>query len=74
MNSPVILYQENEEVSILKMTYSGSAAEAVALRQAFPPESHIPARRASQYTGMWMLDSEQKEALCIGWDMKYSHG
>lgn len=46
----------------------------VALRQAFPPESHIPARRAGQYTGMWMSDSGLKEAHCTVWEMKYSHG
>lgn len=35
----------------------------VVLRQAFPPESHIPARRAGQHSGMWSVDSEQKEGL-----------
>lgn len=37
-------------------------SEADALRH-FPPESHIPTRRAGQLSGMCSADSEQKEAL-----------
>lgn len=57
------LYLENKEVSILNSMAAKQRSEAAALRQAFPPESHIPARRAGQHRGMWSVDSEQREAL-----------
>lgn len=60
----MFLYPWREkEVSILNLMAVKQRGEAVALRQAFPPESHIPARRAGQHSGMWSADSEQREAL-----------
>lgn len=35
-------------------TLQCNRSEAVALHPAFPPASHIPARRAGQYSGMWL--------------------